>query len=76
MYESDHHKTIKKLLDLFGETECLRLDFLGKDDNATLYLSPPGTGYLIDVLAAELETLQEAYAAGYQQGSDQAKDGL
>ena len=76
MYDTDHHKSIKTLLDLFGEAECLRLEFLDKDDNATLCLSPAGMGYLIDVLATELETPHEAYAAGYQQGYTQGKEGL
>ena len=75
MYDPDDHKIIRKLLDLFGEAECLRLGFLGKDDNATLYVSPKGLGYLLDVIAAELGSLPDAYAAGYDQGYAQAKDG-
>ena len=74
MHDPDDHKIIRKLLDLFGETECLRLGFLGRDDNATLYVSPKGLGYLLDVIAAELVSIPEAYAAGYDQGYTQAKD--
>jgi hypothetical protein len=76
MYDPDDHKILRKLLDLFGEPECLRLGFLGKDDNATLYVSPKGLGYLLDVIAAELASLPEAYAAGYDQGYTLAKDGF
>lgn len=76
MYDPDDHKIVRKLLDKFGEAECLRLGFLGRDDNATLYVSPKGLGYLLDVLAAELGSLPEAYAAGYDQGYTQAKDGF
>ncbi len=76
MYDPDDHKILNKLLDLFGEPECLRLGFLGKDDNATLFVSPKGLGYLLDVLAAELTSLHEAYSAGYDQGHTQAKDGF
>ncbi|MBU1210172.1 MAG: hypothetical protein KJ587_02740 [Alphaproteobacteria bacterium] len=75
MYDSDDHKIVSKLLDHFGEAESLRLGFLGKDDNATLYVSAKGLGYLLDVLAADLDTLQAAYAAGYDQGYTQARDG-
>ena len=75
MYDPDDHKILHKLLDLFGEPECLRLGFMGKDDNATLFVSPKGLGYLLDVLAAELTSVHEAYAAGYDQGYTQAKDG-
>ena len=76
MYDPNDHKTIQKLLDLFGKEECLRCGFLGRDDNATLFLAIIGTGYLLDILAAEVDALHEAYAAGYRQGYQQAKDGF
>jgi hypothetical protein len=76
MYDPDEHRTIAKLLGLFGEKECLRLSFLAKDDNARLLLTTIGTGYLVDVEAREVNTLHEAYAAGYSQEYDQAKDGF
>lgn len=75
MHDPNDHKIIRKLLNHFGEPECLRLGFLGKDDNATLYISAKGLGYLLDVLAAERVTFHEVYAAGYDQGYTQAKDG-
>lgn len=76
MYDPDDHKIIRKLLDLFGETECLSLGSLGRDDNATLYVTPKGLGYLLDVIAAALRSLPAAYAAAYDQGYTQAKDGF
>lgn len=75
MYDPDDLKVINSLLGHFGKAECLRLGFLSRDDNATLYVSPKGFGYLLDVLAAERSSLQEAYSAGYDQGYAQAKDG-
>ncbi len=54
--------------------ECVRLGFLKKDDNETLFLSPVGTGYLLDVGMNGVETPHEAYAAGFEQGYRQAKD--
>jgi hypothetical protein len=75
MYDPDDHKTINALLGHFGKSECLRLGFLSRDDNATLYVSPKGFGYLIDVLAAERSSVHEAYSAGYDQGYAHAKDG-
>lgn len=75
MYDEDHHKTITQLISRIGsQEECLRLGFLAKDDNATLHLSPAGMGYLIDVVAADLTALPEAYAAGYIQGHTQARE--
>ena len=75
MYDEDHHKTIAQLISHIGsQEECLRLGFLQKDDNATLHLSPAGMGYLIDVVAADLTALPEAYAAGYKQGYAQAEE--
>lgn len=45
MYDEDHHKTIAQLISHIGSQEkCLRLGFLATDDNATLHLSPAGTG--------------------------------
>ena len=38
-YNPEEHKSIKKLLSLFGEKECLRLGFLVKNDNQTLGLT-------------------------------------
>ena len=77
MYDEDHHKTIAQLISRIGsQEECLQLGFLAKDDNATLHLSPAGVGYLIDVVASDITTLPDAYAAGYKQGHTQAEEGL
>lgn len=77
MYDEDHHKTIAQLITLIGTKEkCLSFGFLVKDDNATMYLSPAGLGYLLDVVARDVSALPDAYAAGYIQGQTQAKEGL
>lgn len=74
MHDEDHHKTIRKLIQLIGgQEECLRLGFLIKDDNQTLSLTPIGVGYLIDVIAGDVSSLAESYALGYHQGSSQAR---
>ena len=75
MYDPDHHKTIARLIECVGsQAECLRLGFLIRDDNATLYLSPAGNGYLIDVVASNITALPDAYAAGYEQGHAQSQE--
>lgn len=69
MLDHDAHKTISGLIEKIGSQEdCLSLGFLDKDDNETLFLTPIGLGYLLDVVAAEVGTLEEAYAAGFKQG--------
>lgn len=74
MYDEDHHKTIAQLIRRIGsQEECFRLGFLAKDDNATMHLSPVGMGYLIDIVAGDVNALPDAYAAGYKQGRAQTK---
>jgi len=68
MHDPDNQKTIQKLVESFGTDDCLRLGFLDQDDNATLRLTRGGFGYLLDVEAVEVDSLAEAYAAGYQRG--------
>lgn len=74
MYDPNDHKIIATLLARFGDLECLRLGFLARDDNATLFVTAKGLGYLLDVVAADCTTLQDAYAAGYDQGLGQARE--
>lgn len=75
MYDPDHHKMIESLIERVGsKAECLRLGFLGKDDNETLFLTPAGFGYLLDVGAREIDNIAEAYAAGFQQGHELGSD--
>lgn len=74
MYDPDHHRTIAQLIDRVGNKgECLRLGFLVKDDNETLRLSPTGMGYLIDIVAGDVNALPDAYAAGYKQALAQTE---
>ena len=69
MHDPDHYHTIEKLIEIIGsKNECLRLGFVGKDDNQTLYLTPVGTGFLIDVEGQDIQSIAEAYAAGFEQG--------
>ncbi len=74
MHDPEEHNTIKKLLKLFSEQECLRLGFLVKNDNQTLGVTVVGTGFLLDIEARDITTLHEAYAAGFDQGQMQATD--
>lgn len=76
MRDPDEHKTIEKLIEMLGRDECLRLGFLVNNDNQTLHLTAVGTGFLLDICAMDVDTLAEAYAAGFQQGYTQAKDGF
>jgi hypothetical protein len=74
MYDPDEHKIIATLLAQLGDAQCQRLGFLGRDDNATFFVTAKGLGYLMDVVAADCDSLEEAYAAGYDQGILQARD--
>ncbi len=66
MYDPDDHKTIESLIEKVGsKEECLRLGFIDKDDNETLYISTAGLGYLLHVVARDVNSLAEAYAAGF-----------
>lgn len=49
-----------------GEVECRRLGFLFDDERGVATLTTAGLGYLIDILAGDVSTMAEAYAAGYQ----------
>lgn len=68
MYDKDDHKTISSLIEKIGSKErCLQLDFLLEDDNQTLFLTPIGLGYLLNVVAGDIDSLAEAYRAGFKQ---------
>lgn len=57
---------IQRLVDRLGEAECKRLGFLVDDDRGVATLTTAGMGYRIDIQAAGIRNLAEAYAAGYQ----------
>jgi hypothetical protein len=62
-------KMARKLIEEVGsKEECLRLGFLGKDDNETLFVTSLGGAFLFDVVVPETDTLAEAYAAGWRKG--------
>ena len=68
MYDKDDHKTISSLIEKIGSKErCLQLDFLLEDDNQTLFLTPIGLGYLLNVVTGDIDSLAEAYRAGFKQ---------
>ena len=75
MFNPDTKKTIRHLQELLGQQTCLNCGFLGRDDKATLFLTPQGTGYLLDIVTQDVDKPHEAYAAGYQQGYQQGKNG-
>ena len=71
MYDKDDHKTVAALIEKIGSKErCLQLDFLAENDNKTLFLTPIGLGYLLNVVAGEIDSLPEAYRAGFKQACD------
>ena len=73
MYDPDNHKIIASLIEKVGDAkECLRLGLLVKNDNETLFASTAGMGYLLQVEAKDVNTLAEAYAAGFEHGYEQA----
>lgn len=69
--EKDTEKIVGSLIEKIGSAEaCYRLGFLVEADNGELAYTGAGFGYLLQVEAAELDSLAEAYAAGYQQGAE------
>ena len=56
---------IEKLRSALGDGECRRLGFI-LDDKGVTVLSTAGLGYLLFVEAAGVDSLAEAFAAGYQ----------
>lgn len=72
MYDEDHHNN-GATDQTHRQSECYRLGFLAKDDDATMHLSPVGMGSLIDIVADDVNALPDVYAAGYKQGRAQTK---
>lgn len=71
MYDKDDHKTVEALIEKIGSKErCLHLNFLAENDNKTLFLTPIGMGYLLNVVAGEIDSIPEAYRAGFKQACD------
>jgi hypothetical protein len=72
MRDPEIHKMVGKLIEKVGSRdECLRLGFLGKDDNETLFVTASGGDFLFGVIARDIDTLAEAYAAGWRKGCAQ-----
>lgn len=61
---------IQRLVDILGESESKRLGFLTDDERCVATLTIAGMGYLIDIQAAGITSVAEAYAAGFQQAAE------
>ncbi len=66
VFDFQNMQQIRSLVDRLGEAECKRLGFLFDDERGVATLTTAGLGYLLDIEAAGISTLAEAYAAGYQ----------
>lgn len=72
MQDPEMLKMARKLIEEVGsKDECLRLGFLGKDDNETLFVTSLGGAFLSGVVVPEIDTVAEAYAAGWREGCAQ-----
>lgn len=68
----DHLRQLDTLKEIVGGLdECKRLGFVHVDGQGVQSLSPVGLGFLIYVVAGEIKTLPEAFAAGWQAGTEQ-----
>lgn len=66
VFDIEHHRPLEALVkELGGMDECKRLGFVFEDENKVASLSSAGMGYLLFVKAAEVNSLAEAFAAGY-----------
>ena len=63
----DHLRQLDKLKETVGGLdECKRLGFVHIDEQGVQSLSPVGLGFLLFVVAGDVKTLPEAFAAGWQ----------
>jgi hypothetical protein len=73
VFDIDSHRPLEALIqELGGLDECKRLGFVFEDENRVMSLSVAGMGYLLFVKAAGVNSRAEAFAAGYQCGTEQA----
>lgn len=71
----DHLRQLDKLKEIVGGLEeCKRLGFVHIDEQGIQSLSPVGLGFLIFVVAGDVKTLPEAFAAGWQAATDHKID--
>lgn len=64
-----HLNTLKEIID--GLDKCKRLGFIHVDGQGVQSLSPVGLGFLLYIVAGDVKTLPEAFAAGWQAGTEQ-----
>ncbi|PJB72104.1 MAG: hypothetical protein CO093_03725 [Alphaproteobacteria bacterium CG_4_9_14_3_um_filter_47_13] len=68
----DHLRQLDKLKEIVGGLdECKRLGFVHIDGQGVQSLSPVGLGFLLFIVAGEVKTPPEAFAAGWQAGTEQ-----
>ena len=71
----DHLRQLDKLKETVGGLdECKRLGFVHIDEQGIQSLSPAGLGFLLFVVAGDVKTLPEAFAAGWQSAIDHETD--
>ena len=71
----DHLRQLDKLKETVGGLdECKRLGFVHIDEQGVQSLSPVGLGFLLFVVAGDVKTLPEAFAAGWQGAIDHETD--
>jgi hypothetical protein len=67
VFDIETHRTLEALIqELGGLDECKRLGFVFEDENRIMSLSVAGMGYLLFVKTVGVNSLAEAFAAGYQ----------
>lgn len=71
----DHLRQLEKLKEFVGGLEeCKRLGFVHVDEQGIQSMSPVGLGFLLYVVAGEIKTLPEAFAAGWQVRAEEATE--
>jgi hypothetical protein len=67
----DHLRQLDTLKETVGGLEeCKRLGFVHIDEQGLQSLSPVGLGFLLFIVASDVKTLPEAFAAGWQASID------
>ena len=71
VFDIESHRTVEALIRELGSVaKCKRLGFVFEDENKIMSLSAVGLGYLLFVKAAEVRSVAEAFAAGYECGAE------
>ncbi|MDE3016309.1 MAG: hypothetical protein KGI29_05225 [Pseudomonadota bacterium] len=72
VFDIETHRPLEALIqELGGLDECKRLGFVFEDENRIMSLSVAGMGYLLFVKAVGVNSMAEAFAAGYQCAADE-----